>query len=358
EIYTDGSSAFAAMESAIASAKRHVHFETYIYDRDETGRRMLELLSERARAGVEVRLLVDSAGARANARYLAPLAAAGGRSAQFNPPRLALRWLRWINFRTHRKILVVDGAVGFLGGMNVSDTQTTGRKGEPPWRDTDLRLAGEAVHALQRAFFENWHFAAGPEELDLDDFPTLAAGPHRLQVLRSGPDREVYPIHEFVFAAIAGADERVWITTAYLIPDAPLLLALRSAAHRGVDVRLLVPARGDSLYVAAAARAFFDELLDSGVRIWEYGPAMLHAKTLVVDDELAMVGSANLDNRSFRLNFEIAAAIYGREAVDRLAAVFRRDLQSAVELTRLGQARRPFRTRLFESTARLFAAIL
>jgi cardiolipin synthase len=346
------------MERAIAAARHHVHVETYIYDRDATGRRILDLLIERARAGVEVRLLVDSAGAAANARFLAPLVAAGGHAAQFNPPRLELRWLRWINFRTHRKILIVDGAVGFLGGMNVSDAQTVGKDGEPPWRDTDLRLTGDAVHALQRTFFENWHFTAGPVEIAPGHFPPLPRGPLRLQILRSGPDRDVYPIHEFTFTAIAGADERVWITTAYLIPDEPLLVALRAAAHRGVDVRVLVPERGDSRVVAAAARAFFDDLLAAGVRIWEYGPAMLHAKTMIVDRELAVVGSANFDNRSFRLSFEVAAAIYGRDTAERLAVHFLRDLQSATELNRVQLATRPFAYRLLESGARLFAGIL
>jgi cardiolipin synthase len=346
------------MERAIAGARHHVHVETYIYDRDATGRRLLELLVERARAGVEVKLLVDSAGAAANARFLAPLAAAGGEPAQFNPPRLELRWLRWVNFRTHRKILIVDGRVGFLGGMNVSDAQTVGKDGAPPWRDTDLRLAGDAVHALQRAFFENWHFTVGPAALRPEHFPSQPPGPVRLQILRSGPDRDVFPIHEFTFTAIAAADERVWITTAYLIPDEPLLVALRAAAHRGVDVRVLVPARGDSRFVAAAARAFFDDLLAAGVRIWEYGPAMLHAKTMVVDRELAMVGSANFDVRSFRLSFEVAAAIYGRETAERLAVHFQRDLLGAVELTRLQLATRPFGQRLLESGARLFAALL
>jgi cardiolipin synthase A/B len=194
--------------------------------------------------------------------------------------------------------------------------------------------------------------------LDLGDLPSSPPGHHRLQILRSGPDREVYPIHEFLFTAIAGADERVWATTAYLVPDEPLLVALRSAAHRGVDVRLLVPVRGDSRFVAAAARSYFENLLLSGVRIWEYGPAMLHAKTMVVDRELAVVGSGNLDNRSFRLNFEIAAAIYGTAPADHLAEVFSRDLESAREVSRAHLTARPLAPRLFEAGARLFAGLL
>jgi cardiolipin synthase len=358
ELFLDGRSAFDALERVIAGAERHVHFETYIYDPDATGRRVLELLIDRARAGVRVRLLVDAVGADAGDHFFAPLVAAGGQVARFNPPRVELPRLRLINFRTHRKIVVVDGRHGFLGGMNVSDTQTIGRDGAPPWRDTQLRVAGEVVRSLQRAFLENWRFAAGTGPIELRDFPRAERGPHRLQVLRSGPDRPVFPLHEFVFAAIAGADERVWATTAYLVPDEPVLLALRSAAHRGVDVRILVPVRGDSRFVAAAGRSFYDELLASGVHIWEYGPAMMHAKTLVVDRELAMIGSANLDNRSFRLNFELAAAIYGSAAADRLAESFEHDLESAREVTRAGLAATPLPRRLFECGARLFAGIL
>ena len=358
ELFVDGRSAFAALAAGIESARRHVHLETYIYDPDATGRRLLELLAERARAGVRVRLLVDDVGARAGARFFAPLVAAGGQVARFNPPRFPLPWRRWIDFRTHRKIAVIDGHEGFLGGMNVSDSQTVGARGAPPWRDTHLRLRGDAVRALQRAFLENWHFGAGPGPAGLDDLPPSPPGPHRLQILRSGPDREVHPIHEFLFAAIAGADERVWATTAYLVPDEPLLVALRSAAHRGVDVRLLVPERGDSRFVAAAARSYFENLLLSGVRIWEYGPAILHAKTMVVDRELAVVGSGNLDIRSFRLNFEIAAAIYGTAAADHLAAIFERDLTSARPVSAARLAARPLGPRLFDAGARLFAGLL
>jgi cardiolipin synthase len=219
-----------------------------------------------------------------------------------------------------------------------------------------IELEGRAVAGLQRAFFENWCFACD-ETRAVEDrhFPELPAGERWLQVVRSGPDRDVYPIHELLFSAIAAADARVWVTCPYLVPDESILTAIRSAAHRGVDVRLLVSARSDSRLVDAAVRSFYDDWLAAGVRVFEYGPAMLHAKSVLVDRELAVIGSANLDNRSFRLNFEIVAAIYGAEMADALATSFERDLASATEVTREHLARRG-RGRLFaENAARLFA---
>jgi len=356
--YRAGKEAFAAIERDLAAARHHVHLEFYIWRDDRTGRRIRDLLIERARAGIEVRVLVDSVGAGVGARFFRDLVAAGGQFARFNPPRFGLR-LRLLNFRSHRKIVVVDGAVGYLGGMNVCDEQTIGAPGERPWRDTQLRIEGEAVRWLQRSFLENWQFATPARlRIEAEYFPNQPRGNHWLQVLRGGPDRAVFPIHEFFFTAIAGADERIWITCPYLVPDEATLLAIRSAAHRGVDVRLLVPIRGDSRLVDAAVRSYYDDWLACGARVFEYRQAMLHAKTMVVDRELAVVGSANVDNRSFRLNFEIVAAIYGEAAADRLASEFEEDLRRSREVRPRHLARRSRRRILSEVGARLFSALL
>ena len=303
-------------------------------------------------------MLVDSVGAGVNAVFFSELVAAGGHYARFNPPRLGLR-LRLLNFRSHRKIVVIDGEVGYLGGMNVCDEQTSGVDGESPWRDTQLRIEGEAVRWLQRSFLENWQFSTpSPMPIEPEYFPSQPRGDHWLQIVRGGPDRAVFPIHEFFFTAIAGADERIWISSPYLVPDEATLLAIRSAAHRGVDVRLLVPVCGDSRLVAAAVRSYYDDWLACGARVFEYGPAMLHAKTMVVDRELAVVGSANVDNRSFRLNFEIVAAIYGEEAADALAEEFEEDLEKAREVLPRDLASRSRLRVLGEVGARLFSALL
>ncbi len=356
--YRSGAAAFAAIERDIAAARHHLHLEFYIWSDDCTGRRIRDLLTERARAGIEVRVLVDSVGAGVNAAFFSELVRAGGQYARFNPPRFGLR-LRLLNFRSHRKIVVVDGKVGYLGGMNVCDEQTGGVNGAPPWRDTQLRIEGEAVRWLQRSFLENWQFSIpSPLAVEPEYFPSQPRGDQWLQIVRGGPDRLVFPIHEFFFTAIAGADERIWITCPYLVPDEATLLAIRSAAHRGVDVRLLVPIRGDSRLTAAAVRSYYDDWLASGARVFEYRPAMLHAKTMVVDRELAVIGSANIDNRSFRLNFEIVAAIYGTAAADRLASEFEADLRRSREVRPFHLARRRWPRILAEVGARLFSALL
>lgn len=358
EHFRSGAEAFAAIERDIAAARHHIHLEFYIWCDDVTGRRLRDLLIERARAGIEVRVLVDSVGAGVRAGFFRELVAAGGGFARFNPPRLGMR-TRLLNFRSHRKIVVIDGAVGYLGGMNVCDEQTIGAHGERPWRDTQLRVAGEAVRWLQRSFLENWQFStAAAPRLGPRYFPAQPRGNHWLQIVRGGPDRAIFPLHEFFFTAIAGADERIWITCPYLVPDEATLLAIRSAAHRGVDVRLLVPIRGDSRLVAAAVRSYYDDWLACGARVFEYRPAMLHAKTMVVDRELAVIGSANVDNRSFRLNFEIIAAIYGPAAADRLASEFEEDLRKSREVLPRHLARRSRGRVLAEVGARLFSALL
>jgi len=356
--YRSGEEAFAAIERDIAAARHHVHLEFYIWSDDVTGRRVRDLLIECARAGVEVRVLVDSVGAGVPASFFRAMCDAGGHCSMFNPPRFGLR-SRLLNFRSHRKIVVIDGRIGYLGGMNVCDEQTIGARGERPWRDTQLRIAGEAVRWLQRSFLENWQFSYSYPLRDLSAyFPSQPRGDHWLQIVRGGPDRAIFPIHEFFFTAIAGADSRIWITCPYLVPDEATLLAIRSAAHRGVDVRLLVPVRGDSRLVAAAVRSYYDEWLAAGARVFEYLPAMLHAKTMVVDREITVVGSANVDNRSFRLNFEIIAAIYGTSAADRLADEFEADLACSREILRSHLQGRSRARVLAEVVARLFSALL
>ena len=360
DLYRDGASAFAAMEKAIAAARHHVHVEFYIYEPDRLGTRLRDLLAAKAREGVEVRLLVDGMGAsRAKKAFFAPILEAGGAVDVFMPPRLSFVHFRLLNFRTHRKIVVVDGRVGFVGSMNVADCHTTGDEKWPkPWRDTHVGIEGSAVHGLQRVFLENWMFVTGSAPTTPAYFPELEDGPHRLQVLHSGPDRLEYNIHEYLFSAIAGADERVLVTGPYLVPDDCMLAALCSAAHRGVDVQLLVPVRSDLRIVDAAQRSYYSELLAAGVKIHEYMPTMLHAKTLLIDRELSFVGTPNLDNRSLRLNFEVAAAIYGTETADQFAAAFAEDLKSARAVTVENVENRSVPERFADNAARLFATLL
>jgi cardiolipin synthase len=361
-LYAEGDAFYRAVLEDVAAARDHVHAEYYIVEPDRTGAMLRDALAAAARRGVSVRLLADAAGsARLSRRFLAPLLAAGGHFARFNPVLHQRLGQRIANFRTHRKILVVDGRVGFTGGINVADCHSRAASGDGAWRDTALRIEGAAVHGLQATFLENWAFAtrrAGWSgtlgDLRRRFFPPDEGGDRVVQIVSSGPDQEVPAVESLYFAALAGARERAWITTPYLVPSEPLLGALASAALRGVDVQLLLPRRTDSRLVDAAGRTFHDELVAAGARIHLYGPPMLHAKTCVIDRDLAIVGSANLDNRSMRLNFEVVAAIYGGPTAGELAALFEEDRARARPKSWL-EAKAPWGRRLAASAARLLA---
>lgn len=356
DIYTSGAETFAAIAQAIAGATHHVHCEYYIFEPDATGTRFRDALIERARAGVQVRLLVDALGSpRVRGAFLAPLLAAGAKFARFNRPGLgALLGRRWLNFRTHRKIVVVDGRIGFCGGINVHDDENLDVNGADAWRDTHIRIEGDAVRGLQRTFLEDWAFAAGKLPVAPDLFPPDESGPYAVQIVASGPDADALSIARVYFAAIACARERVWLTTPYFVPDDALLAALTTASGRGVDVHLLLSAKTDSRLVDAAGRSYYDGLLGAGVKIHAYGPPMVHAKTLVIDEEIAMVGTANFDSRSLRLNFEVMAVVYDAKVAARLAEIFRADVARAHEV-RIRDVKGALPARLLEATARLLA---
>src|SRR5262249_45844573 len=282
-------------------------------------------------------------------------APAGAQVAGSNPRGMgALVGRRWLNFRTHRKIVVVDGNVGFCGGINVHDDENLEVKGADAWRDTHVRLEGNAVRGLQRTFLEDWAFATGAAPVAKAFFPEAPAGPHAVQIVASGPDGDAYAIAKFYFASVATARERVWLTTPYFVPDDALVAALVTAAGRGVDVHLLLSKKTDSRLVDAAGRSYYDQLLRAGVKIHLYGPPMVHAKTLLVDRDLAIVGTANFDNRSLRLNFEVMAVAYDEGFADKLADVFRADLGRA-QAVRLRDVKGPLPGRLFEAAARLLS---
>src|SRR5690606_25504715 len=275
-----------------------------------TGTRLRDALAERARAGVAVRLLLDAVGsAGVPRRFFDPLLEAGGEVAWFHPMQFGKVWQRtWINLRSHRKIVVVDGDVGFTGGINVTDEENQ-RVRADAYRDLHLRIEGDVVRALQVLFVEDWAYATGQREFISSvakAMPPRQPGPIAAQVLGSGPAWPWESIQRLHVGAIHAASRRVWLATPYFVPGEAALMALTSAALGGLDVRVLVPRVSDSRLVTWAARSYFDELLAAGVRVYEYGPRMLHTKALLVDDELAIFGSANFDSRSFRLNFEVS----------------------------------------------------
>lgn len=362
-ILEDGDECLAALERDIAAARDHVHCEYYIWEPDRVGARIRDALAAAARRGLQVRVIFDALGSPdVDPAFWEPLTSAGGAVLAFNRVRLSLASLNFANFRTHRKIVVVDGMIGFVGGNNLHEAMSREYSGEGAWRDVQARIEGEPVRRLQRLVLENWLFAGGQVAADLESvkryFPpaaTVAGQP--VQVVASGPDDEHAPLHAFFLAALAGARSRAWIQTPYLVPDESLESVLRVAVLRGVDVQVIVPREGDSRIVSAASRTYCEALSRAGVRVFEYGPPMLHAKTMVIDDTVAVVGTANMDNRSFRLNFEVAAAFYEPGVIGTLARRFEEDRGLSADFRR----RRREGSRLgalLESLARLSSPVL
>jgi cardiolipin synthase A/B len=349
----EGPAAFAAAREAVEGARDHVNVLTYIFKDDRTGRGVLEHLVDAARRGVQVRLLFDALGTyHTSRRFFRPLVEAGGRVAAFLPLGKGLRSLR-VNLRNHRKIVVVDGRIAFTGGMNVADEYAEGTG----WRDVHARIEGPAALGLQRVFVEDWHFATG-ELLDAERWfaPPAPCGDVPVQVLAAGPDLATPVIENVFFAAVAAARRRIDILTPYFVPPEPLEAALADAARRGRKVRILVPERVDHRVVGLASDTIIPRLMAEGVEFYGY-PKMLHAKVLCVDDAWSTVGSANLDARSLRLNFEVnvsfphaATSRSIREVVDREVALSRR---LTPEDFRFGLA-----GRMLRSSAALLAPVL
>src|SRR5579885_1977752 len=358
-LYHDTRDFFDALLAAIRQAKEHVHVEYFIIHNDETGRRLLDVLAEKAKQGVEVRLLYDAMGSlRLGRAALRPLLAVGGKASAFLPLN-PLRSRIQVNLRNHRKIVVLDGRIGFTGGMNIGDEYLGMNPYFGYWRDTCLRLDGPAAAGLQRIFAEDWHFTTH-EPLEGDRYcPELEpAGDAVVQVAESGPDQEVNCIREIYFTAMLGARQRLWMASPYFVPDAGLMDALRLARYRDVDVRLLSLYRPDHYLSFYAGRYYWTELLDMGVKVYQYKKGMMHSKVLMVDGQWAMVGTANLDNRSLKLNFEVGCGLFAPPLVAELEAAFRRDLEESVRLEPTEYARRPLRGRLVENACRLLAPIL
>jgi cardiolipin synthase len=356
EVLVGAEQTYDAQLQCIEQASRHIHMEYYIFRNDRYGRRFLEALARAVQRGVRVRVLVDAFGSRAlRGPEVTSLVRVGAELRTFFPFRpFAQAWS--VNLRNHRKLMVVDGHVAFTGGVNIGEMFV-------PWRDVHLRMQGPAVREIQNTFVEDWYFATGHDltfEVRELDSSALAnpMGESIVQMVNSGPDATVEAIHRLYFAAIASARDRVYVTTPYFVPDRAMLVALQTAALRGVDVRLLLPSRSNHRVTFHAGRSFYDELLEAGVRIHEYLPGMVHTKTMVVDGRFATVGSANLDVRSFRLNFESIVVLYDAQSVGRLERLFLEDL-GHTQVVELDVWRvRPWGVRVVEGYGRLCSPLL
>ncbi len=359
ELLARDPAAYMAIERALSAAKTSIWAEYFIIQNDETGLRFMDTLIERAQAGVEVRLLFDAVGTWwFDRKRLKALREAGARVEAFLPVNPFRR--RWsAHLRNHRKLVVIDGEIGFTGGMNVGD-EYSGRaflRGGRHFTDTHLTVRGPAVSDLAQIFADDWSFATD-ERLQAVEVEPLADGTSTVAIVPSGPDQVHNASAMAFFTGVATARSRAWLTSPYFIPDAPLLRALSGAALGGCDVRVLVPATSDQRLVRAAARSFYRELLRCGVRIFEYQPTMLHAKTMVVDSAWCMVGSANIDIRSFKLNFELGALIADATFAAQLEALYLHELTQSVEIDAEAWRTATLPRRLMQGAARLFAPLL
>jgi len=359
EVLTGDELAFARVEEHLRHATECIWAEYYLIRRDETGHRFLDILAEKARDGVEIRLIYDALGSfRMSRPRLDAIIEAGGRCVEFLPLNpLRKRWS--VHLRNHRKLIVIDGRVAFTGGMNVGDEYSgrARRRRTLHFSDTHLRLEGPCVADLEEVFAEDWRFATG-EVLDFSEKPIGSRGNATVAIVPSGPDQLRNASQLNYFAGITAARKSVWLTSPYFIPDEAILSALIGAALKGVDVRILVPNRCDVLLVGPAGRSYYQHLLAVGIRIFEYLPSMLHAKTMVIDEQLALVGSANIDIRSFRLNFEVGALIDDSAVAATLQERFTAQIRESREITVQTVQNWSFLRRLQHGAARLFSPFL
>lgn len=359
DIRYDGEKAFLELSLSIEAAKSHVHMMYYIYADDETGRAMSELLIKKAQQGVEVRLLLDAVGCWRLSREHVNRLKRGGVKVGFFLPWKPTRRRFQLNCRNHRKLCVVDGTLAFAGSKNIGD-EYVGRKAKiGPWRDTNLTLRGPCVTQFQEIFAEDWHFAT-KEDLTSDRyFPEpQTAGDHCVQIVASGPDDSAHVLHHLLYAAVSDATKTIDIMTPYFVPDQAMILAMMSAAYRNVRVRLLLPSKTDSLMVLWAGRSFYQELLSAGIEIYEYDHGMLHSKTAVVDRRWSLVGSANMDVRSFRINFELTTLLYDSALSEELYQDTETLINEATRVTLKDVLRWPLRNQLAAGAARLATPML
>ncbi|WP_317043353.1 cardiolipin synthase [Pedobacter africanus] len=364
KVLVNGENKFPEVLEAIKNAKHHIHIEYYIYEDDQIGTAIENALIAKAKEGLTVRFIYDDFGSRDIRKKLVPRLKAGGVLAF---PFLKVHFMllaNRLNYRNHRKIIVIDGNIAFVGGINVSDRYINNNGNKLYWRDTHLRIDGPGTQYLQYLFLCDWNFCAG-EELQPDRcfFPTLPSQQGEkenkiVQIAASGPDSESPTILFSILQAINLATEEILITSPYFIPGESLLDALTIASLSGIKVKLLVPGKSDSILVNAAARSYYNDLLHSGVEIYQYQKGFVHAKTMVTDSKVAIVGTANMDFRSFDLNFEVNAIVYDNEIATELRRVFYEDLKDARPINPGQWADRPLYKHLLEKAARLLSPLL
>lgn len=341
----------------VAAAKEHIHMQFYIFENDEFGRALRDALVAKAKEGVEVRVIYDSVGCLAvDKGFFEGMRCAGIYVESFMKVRFPL-FTRRVNYRNHRKVVVIDGNVGFVGGCNIADRYLKGINGGV-WRDTMMLLRGAAVHGLQSAFLQDWYFANRTLVSGKRYFPLQPGGDVAVQTVLSNPVGNVRTIMNGMLKAIHSARRCVYLQSPYFMPNEAFVTALKCAALSGVDVRLMIPMRSDSRVADYASRSYLSPLLDAGVKVYLYKDGFLHSKTMMCDERLSSIGSVNLDFRSFYYNFEISAFVYGKSVAQELKSQFMRDAGHCHQLAQNEFRARPFVKRCAESVVRLFSPLL
>jgi len=358
EFYSDGVTKFAALFEAMEKAKKHIHIQYYIFLDDEIGCKTRDLLVRKAAEGVEVRLIYDDVGSwKAKRSFFKEMQAQGVEVQPFL--KVAFKFLTSrVNYRNHRKIVVIDGQVGFVGGMNVADRYINGiNKGI--WRDSHIKIEGKAVAGLQTSFLIDW-YSARKEFLASDSYyPTLSnAGDNIMQLATSGPVGRFKDIHLGILQAISNAKECVYIQTPYFVPTDSLLLNIQMASMRGVDVRLMLPRHSDTTFVHIASMSYLKDVLDAKVSVYFFDAGFLHSKLMVIDNSLTITGSANMDVRSFEHNFEIDVFIYNEETCAKAKKIFLKDMELSTPLSPEEWDKRSRFEKFKESVMRVFSPLL
>lgn len=357
EYFNNGKDKFESLVQDIRNAKKFIHLEYYIWRGDRLGTRLVEELTKKAAEGVEVRILYDGIGnARLPKYFFDKFHDAGGYTAAFLP-----RFVVRLNYRNHRKLAIIDGEIGYIGGFNVGDEYLGIVKRYGPWRDTHLRFQGDAIDQMQMRFIKDWNFTAKNSIIQLSEkyFPKRPQFDGvRTQIVSSGPDTQWKNVRNGYFKMINEAESHVYLTTPYFVPDDGIFEALRVAALSGLDVRIIIPGNPDHFFVYWASMSYLGELLEAGVKVYQYEKGFIHAKVLTIDGTVASVGSANMDIRSFDLNFEVNAFMYDEVITKVLEEDFMNDLRCCVEITKEWYHRRRWWFKVHEAIARLISPML
>lgn len=360
DILINGEHKFKLLLNDLKAAESHIHMEYFIIVDDELGKPILDILCEKAKAGVNVRLIYDDVGSSITSKLKQRLTDSGVEHHAFMPV-IFTRFTSKFNYRDHRKIVVIDGKVGYVGGINIRKKYDNTYDNPFFWRDTHLRLEGDAVGSLQSSFLLNWDFVSNSKI----DIKKVIRNPLKesknttaVQIVASGPDTDWASIMEALFSAINSATDYIYITSPYLIPNAEILAALTTASRSGVEIKVIIPKESDSWAAKYATDSYIEEFMDSGIEVYRYTRGFVHAKTIVIDDNLCSIGTANLDYRSFSINFEINAMIYDTKVSSQMKKIFLDDLKDSEIVDMERWKNRPLSKKLKESFSRLWAPLL